>query len=114
MLLATLKEQIPAWTKFAKEFDPENQQNLGEVFFDLDWGLRFHAAETAKLPALLDEVKTSLSGTPLDAKHIRIASATVHAINRIKDDEQATKRMKEFGELFATSGDVSGASMYSR
>jgi len=68
--------------------------------------LKADELDVAKLPALLDEVKASLSGKPLEAKHIRIASATVHAINRIKDDEEATKRMKEFGELFASSNDV--------
>src|SRR5262245_1134123 len=46
--------------------------------------------DLAKLPALLDEIKASLTGAPLDAKQLRIASATVHAINRMKDDEEAT------------------------
>jgi len=62
--------------------------------------------DLAKLPALLDEIKASLTGAPLDAKQLRIASATVHAINRMKDDEEATKRLKEFGELFASSSDA--------
>jgi thiol-disulfide isomerase/thioredoxin len=52
---------------------------------------------------LLDEVKTALNGKELGEKHLRIASATVHAINCLKDDKVATKRLEEFGKLFAKS-----------
>ncbi|HEY2826752.1 MAG TPA: TlpA disulfide reductase family protein [Pirellulales bacterium] len=61
--------------------------------------------EPAKLSALLDEVKAALAGQNLDAKHFRIASATVHSVNQLKDDAEATKRLKEFGDLFAASSD---------
>ncbi len=57
------------------------------------------------MPALLEQVKAALIGKPLDAKYQRIAAATVHQINRLKDDAEATKRIQEFGELFATSSD---------
>ncbi|HZZ26819.1 MAG TPA: TlpA disulfide reductase family protein [Pirellulales bacterium] len=58
-----------------------------------------------KLPALLEEIKTALKGQQLDAKHLRIASATVRVINRLKDDATATKWLIEFGQLFAASND---------
>jgi thiol-disulfide isomerase/thioredoxin len=61
--------------------------------------------EVGKVPALLDEVKESLKDKTLDAKYLRLASATVHAINRLKDDAEATKRLKEFGEIFAASNE---------
>lgn len=57
----------------------------------------------ADLQKLLDEVKESLKGKELGEKHLRIASATVGAINRLEDDEAATKRLDEFGKLFAAS-----------
>jgi thiol-disulfide isomerase/thioredoxin len=58
------------------------------------------------LAKLLDEVKSELKGKSLDAKHLRLASATVHAINRLKDDKDATARLKDFSELFAASSDT--------
>ncbi len=61
--------------------------------------------DPAKLPELLDNVKKALDGKQLDARSIRLASATVHAINRLKDDADANRRLKEFGQLFAASSD---------
>jgi thiol-disulfide isomerase/thioredoxin len=58
----------------------------------------------ADLPKLLDEVKESLGGQELDEKHIRIASGVVHIINRLPE-EDAAKRLEEFGNLFAKSQD---------
>src|SRR6476661_3395193 len=91
-------------TKYAD--DSDKKIAAAAAFYALQQRvLKADELDLAKLPALLDEVKTSLSGRPLDARQLRIASATVHAINRIKDDEEATKRLKEFGELFAASSD---------
>jgi thiol-disulfide isomerase/thioredoxin len=61
--------------------------------------------DPTKLPELLDEVKKNLAGKELDARSLRLASATVHVINQLKDDNEAKRRMKEFGELFAASSD---------
>jgi thiol-disulfide isomerase/thioredoxin len=55
------------------------------------------------LQKLLDEVKAALDGKELDEKHLRIASATVGVVNRLKDDKAASKRLEEFGKLFAGS-----------
>ena len=41
----------------------------------------------------------------LEAKHLRIASATVRMINRVPSDDLAAKCYKKFGELFAKSDD---------
>jgi thiol-disulfide isomerase/thioredoxin len=65
--------------------------------------LKAQDLEPDKLLALLDEVKSALKDQQLDARHFRIASATIHATNQIKDDAEARKRLKEFGDLFAAS-----------
>ncbi|MCC7084905.1 MAG: redoxin family protein [Pirellulales bacterium] len=57
------------------------------------------------LQKLLDALKAALDGQDLDAKHLRIASAAVHAINRLEDDKAAAKRLDEFGKLFANSAE---------
>lgn len=60
-------------------------------------------AKTEELPALLADLKKSLSAGPLDARHLRICSATVRIINRLADDELAAKSYKEFGALWSAS-----------
>jgi thiol-disulfide isomerase/thioredoxin len=67
--------------------------------------LKVDDLDLEKVPALLDEVEESIKDKTLDAKHLRLASATVHAINRLKDDAEVTKRQKEFGEIFAASSE---------
>src|SRR5262249_17937291 len=67
--------------------------------------LKSENLDNDKITALLDEIKKSLTGKQLDAKYLRLASNTVKLINKIKDDEVAKSRLKEFGELFATSTD---------
>ncbi len=61
--------------------------------------LKAENLDNDKITALLDEIKKSLTGKQLDAKYLRLASATVKLINKIKDDNVATARFKEFGEL---------------
>jgi thiol-disulfide isomerase/thioredoxin len=58
-----------------------------------------------KLPALLDEVRQALKDEDLDARHVRIASATVRMINRVPDDDLAAKSYKEFGAMWSKSDD---------
>lgn len=57
------------------------------------------------LPALLKEVKIFLESTDLTRRHLRLASATVRVINRLKDDSAAEKAYHDFGALFAASED---------
>jgi len=91
-------------TKYAA--DPDKKIASAANFYALEQRvLNAGELEPAKLPDLLDEVSAALKGQNLDAKHLRIASATVHAINQMKDDAEANKRLKEFGALFAASSD---------
>ncbi len=91
-------------TKYAS--DPDKKIAAAATFYNLEQQiLNADQLEPAKLPPLLDEVKASLQNQQLDAKHLRIASATVHAINKLPDDKEAAQRLKEFGDLFAASND---------
>ena len=62
--------------------------------------------KTADIPKLLDEAAAALDDQVLETRHLRIASALVKLINRIESDEEAGKRYKQFGELFAKSDDA--------
>ena len=54
------------------------------------------------LADLLSYVETQRK---LDGRHLRLASATVHAINRLEDEAEREKYFTEFGKLFAKSDD---------
>lgn len=56
-----------------------------------------------KVPDLLKEVSTYLTKQELEARHLRIASAAVHAINRLEDGDAREKQFGEFGKMFAKS-----------
>ncbi len=58
----------------------------------------------AEVPALLDTVKQFFQATKTNDRHVRLASATVHAINRL-DVELREPYFQEFGKLFGTSQD---------
>lgn len=58
-----------------------------------------------KLPELLDELQAYFASQKLSNKHLRIASATVHVINRFTDDAVREEYFKKFGTQFATSKD---------
>jgi thiol-disulfide isomerase/thioredoxin len=53
----------------------------------------------------LDSVQKYLTAEKLAARHLRLASATVHGINRLEDNEQREKYFQSFGALFAKSTD---------
>ena len=57
-----------------------------------------------KVPGLLDELKEFFGKEKLDATHLRMASLTVHAINRL-DVEKREPYFQEFGKLFGASKD---------
>lgn len=64
-------------------------------------------AKTGDLPAALDELKKFFAAqSELDARHLRLASATVKIINRVADDDLAQKSYKEFGELWSKSQEL--------
>ncbi|HEV3002911.1 MAG TPA: TlpA disulfide reductase family protein [Pirellulales bacterium] len=86
--------------------DPRGKVAQAAKFYDLE--RRVVAADELdkkELPALLDEVKTFLTEETLDDTHLRLASATVRAINRLTGDDEAAEAYREFGELFAKSED---------
>ena len=57
----------------------------------------------AALPGLLAELQTYFDSQELTAKYLRIASATVHAINRMTDLTAREEYFQKFGTQFATS-----------
>lgn len=57
----------------------------------------------ADLIKLVDEVKANLEGKDLGERHLRIASGTTKLINQISDDKEASKRIKELGDLYSVS-----------
>jgi thiol-disulfide isomerase/thioredoxin len=60
--------------------------------------------QLAAVPDLLGEVCDYLQEQPkLDVRHLRLASATVHAINRLEEDTQREAYFQQFGKLFAKS-----------
>ncbi len=56
-----------------------------------------------QVSALLDEVHAYLADQKLTERHLRIASQTVHAINRLADGDQREEQFLRFGKLFAES-----------
>ena len=58
------------------------------------------------IPSLLADLKKFVEGQDkLQQRHLRLASATVHAINRLEDEKEREKFFDEFGNLFAKSDD---------
>ena len=64
----------------------------------------------AEVPAALDAIQKYLSGEKLQERHLRIASATVHGINRLEDAEQKENYFQVFGKIFGGSTDKTLAS----
>ncbi len=63
--------------------------------------------ELDAIAGLLQEVQTYVKAQDqLGQRHLRLASATVHAINRIEDGAAREKHFQEFGDLFADSADA--------
>jgi thiol-disulfide isomerase/thioredoxin len=54
---------------------------------------------------LLADLKEYFTDRKLAAKHLRIASGTVRAINQLEDENQREARFAEFGKIFAASED---------
>jgi hypothetical protein len=63
------------------------------------------ALEPADLASLLAELKKYCESHELDARHLRMASATVRIINRLPDDKAAAEAYREFGGWFTKSED---------
>jgi thiol-disulfide isomerase/thioredoxin len=87
--------------------DSEREKIVAEVEF---LRLERRAVEADQLERdeivdLLADLKEYFTDRELAAKHLRIASGTVRAINQLKDDDQREARFAEFGKIFADSKD---------
>jgi hypothetical protein len=58
-----------------------------------------------EIPALLEEVKGFAATEKLTARHLRLASSAVAAINRLESGDEREKHFASFGGLFAKSSD---------
>ena len=58
-----------------------------------------------QVPGKLDAMQEYLAAEKLGGLHLRLASATVHGINRLEDAEQKENYFQVFGKLFGTSTD---------
>ncbi|MCA9221778.1 MAG: TlpA family protein disulfide reductase, partial [Planctomycetales bacterium] len=58
-----------------------------------------------QIPGALEELKGRITEQSLSARHLRMASAIVAAINQLEDGDQREKLFAEFGGLFAKSDD---------
>ncbi|HTQ40298.1 MAG TPA: TlpA disulfide reductase family protein [Pirellulales bacterium] len=92
-------------TKYAG--DSDKKIAAAAAFYDLEQRvLKAGDAPPNDISKLLDKVKTALTGHTLTAaKYGRIALGTVALINNLDTDQEAEKRFKEFGLLFAASSD---------
>lgn len=83
----------------------KNEKIAEEVKFFL---LERKAIDVEKLPldevsGLLDELKAFFTDNKLSERHLRMASSTVKAINRLEDGDKREEYFRQFGELFAKS-----------
>jgi len=97
-----------ALTKYADQLkdDPRKQVAREVAFYRLERrALDAEKLNPDALRKLLADVAEFVRNTKLEAKHLRLASATVGAINRLEDLSEREQYFKQFGELFATSRD---------
>lgn len=65
--------------------------------------LEADALPLEKVPGLLSELKDFYADQKLTERHLRIASSTVRAINRLEDTDQREEHFQQFSRLFAAS-----------
>src|SRR5262245_47152845 len=58
-----------------------------------------------EVPVLLKDVQTYMANEKLSAKHLRLASSTVAAINRLESGDEREAQFVKFGQIFSKSGD---------
>jgi thiol-disulfide isomerase/thioredoxin len=58
-----------------------------------------------EVPALLKDVETYMANEKLSARHLRLASSTVAAINRLESGEEREAQFVKFGHIFSKSDD---------
>ena len=75
-------------------------------FHLLEWRTRqVDELDQVELARLLEHVQKFFSSETPQRHHLRLASGTVAAINRLKDDRAASDALRRFGDLFAKSLD---------
>ena len=93
---------------FAEQMkDDSRQQVAHEAAFYLLERRVIEAKELPldQLPALLKDVQEFVGKEKLTAKHLRLASSTVAAINRMESGDERETQFAKFGNLFAKSTD---------
>jgi thiol-disulfide isomerase/thioredoxin len=58
-----------------------------------------------EVPALLKDVQSYMANEKLSGKHLRLASSTVAAINRLESGDEREAQFVKFGQIFSKSGD---------
>ncbi len=103
--------------KFLEQMkDSQDKRTAKEVqFLTLERkAINADALALEQIPALLDELKKFFSEEELTERHLRMASSTVRAINRLDSEDEEKKAeygdmrekyFAEFGNLFAKSSD---------
>jgi len=54
---------------------------------------------------LLKDIQSYLAGEKLSAKHLRLASSTVAAINRLESGDEREAQFATFGQILSKSSD---------
>ena len=120
---AALLAKLSAWHEESLRGSADADKNLMKAAEELKddarqavaSDVRFYAIEQRAIEAgkladnelapLLDDLQKFFAATTPEARHIRLASATVRLINRLPDEAESDRRAKELGELLAKSED---------
>ena len=97
-----------ALQKFTSEMQADPREKIARqaAFYGLERRvLEAESLSPEQLRELLVEVKTFTTEAKLTASHLRLASATVGAINRLEDAHERELFYQELGTLFAKSKD---------
>jgi thiol-disulfide isomerase/thioredoxin len=98
-------EQLSAFVAKLKD-DPRPRIAREVAFFRLEQKVRSAGdLPLAEIPALLAEVQEFATKEKLTAKHLRLASSTVAAINRLESGDEREQHFAAFGGLFAKSSE---------
>jgi hypothetical protein len=98
-------EQLKAFVQQLGD-DPRPSIAREVAFLRLEQKIRSAAdLPLAEIPPLLEEVKGFATKEKLTAKHLRLASSSVAAINRLESGDEREQHFAALGGLFAKSSD---------
>ncbi len=92
--------------KFVEQMKDSQDEKIAQHvrFFQLErQAIDVDKLPLEKVPELLAELKKYLVEQKLDDRHLRMASGTVHAINRLEDADKREEYFQEFGGIFTKS-----------